>query len=86
MQRIAYSSSFIPCKHQRELLTSGVVFTVNRYEYFMENKNMIRTFCGCEPSKKTTLSLIKILLVLIKKREGSGLTPKYAEYQKIKGM
>ena len=45
---------------------------------------MIRTFCGCEPSKKTTLSLIKILLVLIKKREGSGLTPKYTEYQKIK--
>ena len=56
----------------------------NRYECFMENKNMIRTFCGCEPSKKTTLSLIKILLVLIKKREGSGLTSKYTEYQKVK--
>ena len=34
---------------------SGVVFAVNRYECFMENKNMIRT-----------LSLSKILLVLIK--------------------
>ena len=83
MQRIAYSSSFIPCKNQRELLTSGVVFAVNRYKCFMENKNIIRT-CGCKPSKKTTLGLIKILPVLIKKREGSGLTPKYAEYQKVK--
>ena len=37
---------------------------------FMENKNMIRTFCGCKPSKKTTLILIEILLVLLKEREG----------------
>ena len=84
MQMIAYSSSFIPCKNQRELLTSGVVFAVNRYKCFMENKNMIRNFCGCKPSKKTTLSLIKILLVIIKRREGFGLTPKYTEYQKVK--
>ena len=84
MQRIVYSSSFIPCKNQRELLTSWVVFAVNRYECFMENKNMIRTFCDSKPSKKTTLSLIKILLVLIKKRGGSELTPKYTKYQKVK--
>ena len=45
---------------------------------------MIKTFCGCKLSKKATLSLIKILLFLIKKREGSGLTPKYTEYQKAK--
>ena len=30
MKRIAYISSFAPCKNQRELLTS-VVFAVNRY-------------------------------------------------------
>ena len=44
---------------------------------------MIKTFCGCKLSKKATLSLIKILLFLIKKREGSGLIPKYTEYQKV---
>ena len=37
MQGLAYRSSFIPCKNQRELLTSRVVFAVNRYECFMEN-------------------------------------------------
>ena len=31
----------------------------------MENKNI--TFCDCKPSQKTTLSLTKILLALIKK-------------------
>ena len=31
----------------------------------MENKNI--TFCDCKPSQKTTLSLMKILLALIKK-------------------
>ena len=36
------TSSFIPCKNQRKLLTSGVIFTVNTYECFMENKNMIK--------------------------------------------
>ena len=49
----------------------------------MEDKNVIKTFCGCKPSKKRTVSLIKILLFLIKKREGSGLIPKYTEYQKV---
>ena len=29
------------------------------------------------------MSLIKVLLVLIKKGEDSGLTPKYTEYQKV---
>ena len=31
------------------------------YECFMENKKL-RTFCGCKPLQKTTLSLISILL------------------------
>ena len=51
MYRIAYSSCFIPCKNKEELLTSWVVFAVNRYECFMENKNMIRTFCSCKTKK-----------------------------------
>ena len=86
MQRIAYSSSFIPCKNQWELLMPWIVFAVNRYECFMENKN-IRRFCGCKPFKKTTtLSLIKILLALIKEHEGSEWTPKYTVYQKIKRL
>ena len=83
MQRNAYSSSFIPCKNQRELLTSWVVFAANRYECFMEKKNMIRTFCGCKPSKKHSIETHQIFTVLIKKCGGSGLTPKYTEYQKV---
>ena len=35
-----------------DLLTSGVIFVVNRYECFMENKNIRKTFCGFKPSKK----------------------------------
>ena len=54
VQRIAYSSSFIPCKNQRKL-ESWVVFTVNRYECFMENKIMIRALYGCKPSKKNNI-------------------------------
>ena len=42
----------LSCKNQKELLTSWGVFVVNRYECFMENQSMIRTFCGCKPSKK----------------------------------
>ena len=30
-----------------DLLISGVISTVNSYEYFMKNKNITRTFCGC---------------------------------------
>ena len=82
MQRFAYSSSFIPCENQRELLTSRVVCAVNRYECFMENKNLIRTFCGCKPSKQTKLTSSKFYW-LIKKCGGSGLTPRYTEYQKV---
>ena len=48
MQRIAYSNSFIPRKIQRELSKSGIVFAVNKYECFMD---VLRTFCGCKPSK-----------------------------------
>ena len=63
MQRIAYSSSFVPFENQR-ITTSGGVFAVNKYECFMENKN-IKTFSGCKLSKKkTTLNLINILLVI----------------------
>ena len=69
IKRIPYSSSFTQSKNLRELLTSGVIFAVNRYEYFIENKNIVRTFCGCKPSKTKD---IKILLVFIKKRRGTG--------------
>ena len=55
------------CKNQRELLTSGVVFDDARYKYFIENKNVIKTFWGCKQlQKKRTLSLIKVLSVLLK--------------------
>ena len=67
-----------------KLLTSGVVFVVNRYQHFMENKSIIRAICDCKPSKKTTLSLIKILLVVIKKHGGSELTPRHTKLLKFK--
>ena len=66
MQIIDYSSSFIPSKNQGKLLTSELVFVVNRYECFMEYKNLISTL---QTFQKTKLSLIKILLVLIKNVE-----------------
>ena len=81
MQRIAYSSSFIPCENQR-IIRSERVFFVNRYECFMENKKTIRTFSHCKLSKKATLGLIKILLVVTKKYGGSGLSSRNTEYQK----
>ena len=52
MQRITCCNSFTPFKSQRESLTSEVIFAVSRYEGFMENKNIIRTFCVCKPSRK----------------------------------
>ena len=82
-QRISYSSSFIPRKNQRELLLSAVVFAVNRYECFMENENMIRTFCGYKPSK-SNIELHQKFIVSYKKHGGSQLTPRYTEYQTIK--
>ena len=65
----------------RELLTSRVVFAVNRYECVMENKNKIRTFCDCKPSKKNNIEPHQNFTVFFsyKKREGSGITPKYTE-------
>ena len=45
--------------------------------YLQKNIVRLQTF----QTKK--LDLIKILLVLIKKRGGSGLTPQYTEYQKV---
>ena len=36
----------------RENKTCGVVFTVNRLECLMENKNIVKTFCGgCKKPK-----------------------------------
>ena len=61
-----------------------VTFADIKYKDFMENKNIIKTFCGYKPSKKNTLNLMKVLLVLIKKRRDTGWTPKYAEYQMAK--
>ena len=81
MQRFAYSSSFIPCENQRELLTSRVVCAVNRYECFMENKNLIRTLCRCKLSKETKLISSKFYW-LIKKCGGPGLTPRYTNIKK----
>ena len=83
MQIISYSSSFIPRKNQRELLSSAVVFAVNRYECFTENKNMIRTFCGYKPSKNN-IELHQKFIISYKKHGGSGLTRRYTEYQTIK--
>ena len=38
-------------KNMKELLASGILFAVNRYDFFMEKKNMIITFCTCKPLK-----------------------------------
>ena len=47
MERIAYSSSFTPCRNRNINIRSN--FAVNRYEFFVENKNTLRrTFCGCK--------------------------------------
>ena len=67
MQRIAYSSSFIPCKNQRKLLTRGVIFTVNTYECFMEKKEhstVVNLKKNIEPNQTFTGSY--------KKREALG--------------
>ena len=66
----------------------------------MENKNMIRTFCGCKPSKKKkkkkhsknknikkkkkNIEPHQNFTGSYKKCEGSGLTPKFIKYQKVK--
>ena len=50
----------------------------------MENKDIIRTFCGCKPSKKTTLCIIKILLVLIKKTWSLWIDSKIRRISKSK--
>ena len=81
MQKIAYSSIFIPYKNQRVLLISGVVFAVNRYECFMENKNMIRKFCGCKSSEKINIEPHQNFNGPYKKHGCSELTP---ETQNIK--
>ena len=67
-------------QNQRELLTFGVV---TRYECFMENKNMIRTFCVCKPSKKADIEPYQNFTGSYKKHGGSELTPRYTEYQKV---
>ena len=49
---------------------------------FHENKNIIRTFWGCNYSKKKRL--IDILLVHLKLHRAIGWTPRYTRYQKVK--
>ena len=64
----------------RKLLTSEVDYAVNRYECFIENKN-IRTLIqnsqkgNIEPHQNFTGCIIK-------KHGGSGLTPIHIEYRK----
>ena len=82
MQRFACSSSFIPCENQRELLTSRVVCAVNRYKCFMEQK-LDKNILRLQTFQINKIDHIKILLALIKKCVGSGLTPRYTEYQKV---
>ena len=84
MKGISYRRSFITCNNQRKLLTSWIVFAVNRYECFIENKNKVRIFCGCKPSIKKQHWASSKFTGFFKKREGSGLTPKYTEYQNQK--
>ena len=64
---------------------SGVVLRLSRYKCFMENKKII-IFCGCKPSQKTTLSLIKSLLVLVKRYcyELQDTSEDTSEYRKVK--
>ena len=50
----------------------------------MQTKKTIRTFCGCTPSQKKILNLIRVLLVHIKKHRHTGWTSRYTKYQKIK--
>ena len=46
---------------------------------------MIRTFCGSKPSKKNNnTEPHQNFTGSYKKCEGSGLTPKYTGYQKVK--
>ena len=52
---------------------SGVIFAVNKYECFMKNKNIVRTSCGCKPSKKRYLVSSKFYRFLQKKQlRGTG--------------
>ena len=53
-------SSCTAFKNWRKLLTSGVIFAVNRYGRFMENENIIRTFCGFKPYKQSVEALDKL--------------------------
>ena len=84
MKRVSYSSSFTTCKNKK-LLTSGVIFAVNRYECFMENKNIIRTFCNSKLwKKKRHLASSKFYWFFQIKCRGIGWTPRYTEYQRVK--
>ena len=84
MQRIAYSSSFVPFENQR-ITTSGGVFAVNKYECFMENKN-IKTFSGCKLSKKKNNIEPHQYFTCYKKQGGSSLTSRHriSKVKKIK--
>ena len=64
----------------RELWTSGGVLAVNRYEYFMENKNI--PFSCCKLSKNNIKPDQNF--ACYKKHAGSGLTSRHTEYEKKK--
>ena len=51
-----------------------VTFAISWYKGFMEKKNIIRAICGCKPSTKTKkhFNLIKVLLIFVKNRRGTG--------------
>ena len=53
MQRTAYILHGIK-RLSAELLTSGEIFSVNRYECFTKNKNIIERFWNCKTNKRTT--------------------------------
>ena len=77
-QRITYSNPFAP-KKIRELLTSGAIFTVNRYAYFMENNSI----CSCKHSKIWYFASI-YFLVLMKKHRSTRWTSRFIYYQMVK--
>ena len=57
------------------------MFAVNRCECFIENENIITTFCACKLSKKQHWASSKFSCCY-KKNGGPGLTSRYTEYQK----
>ena len=73
MPKIVCSSSLIPYENYRELLGS-VFFSVNSYEFLIENKNI--TFYGYKPKKQHWASS-KFYWFFWKICRGTGLTSTY---------